>query len=82
MCEVIPALPLTAVGKIYKPALRQRISETTIREVLAEQQIEATVSSSIDKQRGLVVRIAVASSAQQMTAEHVLEPFALNIDFV
>jgi fatty-acyl-CoA synthase len=80
--EVIPALPLTAVGKIYKPALRQRISETTIREVLAEQQIEATVSSSIDKQRGLVIRIAVASSAQQAAAEHLLEPFALNIDFV
>ncbi len=80
--EIIPALPLTAVGKIYKPALRQRISETTIREVLAEQQIDATVSSSLDKQRGLVIHVTVASGSRQAAAEHLLEPFALNIDFV
>lgn len=80
--EIIPAFPLTAVGKVYKPALRQRIAETTIREVLAAQHIEATVSSCLDKQRGLVISIAVASSAQQVAAEHLLAPFALNIDFM
>ena len=80
--EIIADLPLTAVGKIFKPALRQRITESTLREVLAEHTIEGTVTGSLDKQRGLVMQIAITSRSQQDAAERLLAPYALTIDFV
>lgn len=80
--EFIPAMPLTAVGKIYKPTLRQKISEMVLREVLEEQHIDAIITGSIDKQRGLVLTIKIEDTAQRTKALQLLEPFALTMDFV
>ena len=57
--EFIDAMPLTAVGKIFRPTLRQQITETLVKEVLASSSISAHVASEIEKKRGLVIRINV-----------------------
>lgn len=57
--EFIDAMPLTAVGKIFRPTLRQQITETLVKEVLASSSISAQVASEIEKKRGLVIRINV-----------------------
>ncbi len=57
--EFVDTMPLTAVGKIYRPTLRQKISEQVVRELLAEQDIAAVVTSEMEKKRGLVLRISV-----------------------
>ena len=57
--EFIDAMPLTAVGKIFRPTLRQSIAEQVIRELLTGKSMDATVTSEIEKKRGLVLRIDV-----------------------
>lgn len=61
--EFIDAMPLTAVGKIFRPHLRQSIAESVTREVLEEHNISANVSSEIEKKRGLVISISVSDKS-------------------
>lgn len=62
--EFIEAMPLTAVGKIYRPTLRQKISEQVIQELLTEKGIDATISSELEKKRGLVLGIEVEDKSR------------------
>ena len=48
----LDSMPMTAVGKIFKPALRNRATEFALSLSLAEAQIEAYVSATVDPQRG------------------------------
>ncbi|PCJ25871.1 MAG: hypothetical protein COA96_06385 [SAR86 cluster bacterium] len=65
-------MPLTAVGKIFRPTLRQSIAEVVITELLQEQQIEASVSGEIDKKKGLVISISVDDSSKvELVKQHV-----------
>lgn len=73
--EFIDAMPLTAVGKIFRPALRQKISEQVIRELLSENSIEASVSSELEKKRGLVLRIDVTDKAKLDTVKKLVEGY-------
>jgi fatty-acyl-CoA synthase len=57
--EFIDTMPLTAVGKIFRPTLRQQITETLVKEVLALNKLSASVSSEIENKRGLIIRIDV-----------------------
>jgi fatty-acyl-CoA synthase len=57
--EFVEAMPLTAVGKIFRPQLRQMASETIVSEVLASMGISAAISSEMEKKRGLVISIAL-----------------------
>ena len=57
--EFIDTMPLTAVGKIFRPTLRQQITETLVKEVLALNKLSASVSGEIEKKRGLIIRIDV-----------------------
>ncbi|NQV70099.1 MAG: acyl-CoA synthetase [Pseudohongiella sp.] len=70
--EFIDAMPLTAVGKIFRPTLRQAISELVIKELLQEQNIAASVSSELEKKRGLVIRISVDDKSKlDLVKQHV-----------
>ena len=62
--EFLDAMPLTAVGKIFKPALRQRITEMVVREHLAKANIAAQISVSQEKKRGMVATIELADKSQ------------------
>jgi fatty-acyl-CoA synthase len=77
--EILGALPLTAVGKIFRPALRQQITETVLREVLLSNGIAATITGSTDKQRGLMMSVSLTDKRLMNAAQSLLEPYALAI---
>ena len=55
--EILPSLPVTSVGKLFKPALQQREIERVIRQEAASAAVEVEVSVSQDPRRGLVARV-------------------------
>ena len=56
--EILPELPKTAVGKIFKPDLRKRAITRIYNEALANADVAAEVAEVVeDKKRGLVARI-------------------------
>jgi fatty-acyl-CoA synthase len=56
--EILPELPKTAVGKIFKPDLRRRAITRTYNAALANADVAAEVVDVVeDKKRGLVARV-------------------------
>lgn len=76
--EIIEDMPLTGVGKIFKPALRLMATERVLGAVLADADIEATLSAHNDASRGLVV--SIRSESPRTLLEKALEQFAITID--
>jgi acyl-CoA synthetase (AMP-forming)/AMP-acid ligase II len=73
--EVMDELPKTAVGKIFKPALRKMAIVRVYRSALADAGIAAEIEVAEDKTRGLVARVSAASSADQTKIAAVLGRF-------
>ncbi|MDF1766865.1 MAG: acyl-CoA synthetase [Gammaproteobacteria bacterium] len=62
--DFIDAMPLTAVGKIFRPALRQRIGEEVVAGLLEQAGIQAALSSENEKKRGLVIKVETHDKSQ------------------
>ena len=62
--DFIDAMPLTAVGKIFRPALRQRIGEEVVAGLLKQAGIQAALSSENEKKRGLVIKVETHDKSQ------------------
>jgi fatty-acyl-CoA synthase len=80
--RIVEAMPLTGVGKIFKPALRRRETADALRSALVEAGVEdATVSLGDDTSRGISLNVELADPAFQATATSVLGrfPFAFSI---
>ena len=74
---LIDAMPLTAVGKIFKPDLRNAIAETVVQEELQRLQIEAQdLSVVVDKKYGQSVTVKVNSPEQQAALADALGQYA------
>ncbi|MGH1453555.1 MAG: acyl-CoA synthetase [Paracoccaceae bacterium] len=74
--EVLPELPKTAVGKVFKPDLRKRAITRVYNAALSEAKLNAEVVEVIDdKQRGLVARIAKTGVVHDEEVGHVLGAF-------
>jgi acyl-CoA synthetase (AMP-forming)/AMP-acid ligase II/enoyl-CoA hydratase/carnithine racemase len=75
---VIDALPVTAVGKIFKPALRQLAIKEKVRvEVkrICGPQASAQVAVSMDSQKRTIVEVRVSGAASQIAdLETALKP--------
>ena len=80
--EIIPAMPLTAVGKIFRPALRQQITETMLRELLSSHKIDAKVTGRLDKKSGLVMMIELADKQKRALVEELLTPYSFAVEFL
>jgi acyl-CoA synthetase (AMP-forming)/AMP-acid ligase II len=64
--EVLPELPKTAVGKIFKPDLRRRAISRIYGEALKAEGVAAEVAEVFeDKKRGLVARIRKTGQAEE-----------------
>ena len=77
---IVDEMPLTAVGKIFKPALRQQITLTILTETLATEAIEAEVTTELHKQKGLVAKVRIARSQDLEKARELLNPFTFPIN--
>lgn len=77
----IDAIPTTAVGKIFRPALRQQITQEIIQEALQAEQIEATATAKLDSKKGMTVSVVLTDPAQQSQAESTLEGYPCQVGF-
>lgn len=68
--EILPELPKTAVGKVFKPDLRKRAILRVYNAVLEKAGIPARVESVIDdKKRGLVAQVARNDAEEAAVSE-------------
>jgi len=79
--EIIPQMPLTAVGKIFKPRLRHMAIERVCQEVLGKAGIDARVQARDDKRRGTVVIVQLADRARRKAATDALGRLPLAVEF-
>ena len=74
--EVLPELPKTAVGKVFKPDLRKRAITRIYNAALQEAGVAAQVSEVVDdKKLGLVARLIKTGEVEDATVSHVLGQF-------
>ena len=74
--EVMPELPKTAVGKVFKPDLRKSAITRIYNAALADAGVAATVTSVVeDKQRGLVARVTKEAATDEAKVADVLGGF-------
>jgi fatty-acyl-CoA synthase len=79
--RIIEQMPLTAVGKIFKPALRQREVRDALLAALAGAGVAVDVLSVVDdRSRGLVVRLRLHDGASKEAATAVLGRFPFPVD--
>jgi fatty-acyl-CoA synthase/long-chain acyl-CoA synthetase len=74
--EILDELPKTAVGKVFKPALRKLAIKRVYNEALEKAGIEARVSDVIDsKKRGLVAQLTKTGEVNEEEVAEVLGRF-------
>ena len=75
--EILPELPKTAVGKVFKPALRKLAIQRVFDETLADAGIEADVAEVVDDPRlGLVPILRRRGAVDDEALGHLLGQFA------
>ncbi len=80
--EFIDAMPVTAVGKIFRPALRQRITQMALQEALDTEGIKADVTARHDPLKGLSVTVTLSDATQRQAAETLLATYSLPVNIV
>lgn len=81
--HVVDAMPLTGVGKIFKPELKLRETRDALRAALQEAGVNPqSLWASNDPQRGIVVSVGIASDRDLSSAEEALRffPFPCRIE--
>jgi fatty-acyl-CoA synthase len=80
--RIVDAMPLTGVGKIFKPALRRRETEDAVRTALVAAGVEgATVSINEDGSRGISLQVELQDAQLESLAASALGrfPFAFSV---
>ena len=76
--RIVDAMPLTGVGKIFKPRLRQREIEDALAEALRSADVSlVSVQARSDPAHGTVVDVSLAEPADPHVARRVLGQFPL-----
>ncbi|HBN14928.1 MAG TPA: acyl-CoA synthetase [Pseudohongiella sp.] len=73
--EIIETMPITAVGKIFRPALREKITSIVLTEHLQREGINASVSARMDGKKGMLASVTLEDSTQQPAAQALLETY-------
>jgi fatty-acyl-CoA synthase len=73
---IVPAIPMTAVGKVYKPALRAHAARMGLQALLVQRQLDARVR--VEVASGMTVRFIVADAAAEAAVRELMQPFALS----
>jgi fatty-acyl-CoA synthase len=76
--RIVPEMPLTAVGKIYKPALKQREAKDALETALREAGVAfSALEMTADPARGTTVHVELNAAASSDAARQVLGRFPL-----
>src|SRR5690625_1314066 len=73
--EILPELPKTAVGKVYKPDLRKRATARIYGKALAEAGIKAEIEVIDDKTHGMIACIQPGAGVERSAIAAVLDAF-------
>jgi len=74
--RIIPAMPLTGVGKIFKPELKNREIEDSLAEALRDAGVEIrSLKVGADPTHGTTVEVSVAAGSDAQLARKVLGQF-------
>lgn len=79
--EILDALPLTAVGKVFKPMLRNKATEFSVNALFQTQNIGAQVESVFDPEKGQVVHIQLDNVEDQEKAAQLLMAFPVLVNY-
>ena len=79
--EILETLPVTAVGKVFKPTLRISATTRVLNDALNEAGLSADVSAKMDEKRGLVATISAPADVLDQ-AKQALGEFTVQLDFV
>jgi len=76
--EVIEAMPVTAIGKVYKPALRVRATQRALDERLTRAGLAGAVRLQVDDTaRGLALHFELTDALLGPRVRELMKPFAL-----
>ena len=79
--EILDSLPITAVGKVFKPLLRNSATEFSVNALFQAHDISAQVKSEFDPEKGQVVHIQLANKHQQQQAAELLVAFPVLVNY-
>lgn len=75
--RIIGAMPLTGVGKIFKPQLKQREIEDALNEALAQAGVQTrSLKVGNDAAHGIAIEVSLAEDADAVRARQVLGQYA------
>ncbi|PVH29116.1 acyl-CoA synthetase [Pararhodobacter oceanensis] len=81
--EVLPELPKTAVGKVFKPDLRRLAITRVFNETFEKKKLAVKVEEVIDeKRRGLVARITATGDVDKEQVEDLMGTFTVSWEWV
>jgi len=74
--RIVEAMPLTGVGKIFKPELKRRETEDALCEALRSANVAfSSVAGNSDSTHGTVVDVVLAGGEEPQRAQQVLGQF-------
>tara|TARA_B110000211_G_scaffold235026_1_gene308635 strand:+ start:5657 stop:7504 length:1848 start_codon:yes stop_codon:yes gene_type:complete len=80
--EILDSIPLTAVGKIFKPLLRNKATEFCISALLKENNIVADIESEFDPEKGQVVNIKLSNIQDKQKVVKLLIAFPIVVNYI
>ena len=78
--ELVDPMPVTPVGKIFKPALRHLAIRRVYLETLKSENIAARVNVNSDEIKGTVVQVELIDDSQKFRVNKLLEGFTIPFD--
>jgi fatty-acyl-CoA synthase len=80
--EILNSIPVTAVGKVFKPSLRNRATEFSVNALFQKHAIAAQVKSEFDPEKGQVVHIHLTKPLDQQRVAALLVAFPVLVNYV
>lgn len=79
--EILDVLPVTAVGKVFKPELRNMATKTVLSAALQSAHIDADIVAKFDPMRGQVAIVTLSNVDDIEMVRKLLEKFPVEVDF-
>ncbi|WP_226648673.1 acyl-CoA synthetase [Microbulbifer variabilis] len=79
--EIIDEMPLTAVAKVFKPALRNHAAEFVVNQTLRAKNITAVISAQFDSTHGQIVKIRLQNRLWKNAAKEALINLPISLEF-
>jgi fatty-acyl-CoA synthase len=77
--HIVASVPMTAVGKVYKPALRAQATRYAMATLLEQRGLRGRVEVDVDETPGgMAVRYTAADADVEPVIRELMKPFALN----